>query len=314
MFSCPYGKSFSSNRISCFSLPIASCHFSWHHCLLILYYPPPPPPQVFIHRDKFPLCPPGLSRLKQLQLSAFSHVTGAFSPLIIFMATHFSMSAPVLYWEDTRIGHSAPDVILVLSRREESLPSMRWQCSVWGPGGCGPPSLWGHIGELCSTCWPLGALGPFRWGCFSSDWPQAYAGAWGLFLPKCRTWHFPLSFMRFWFACFSSLSLSTWMAAYPSGASATPPTFVSSADLAEGTLCLMVQVISEEIKQSWPRYRPLGHAARGWPPAGPLAVGHNPFSLGSSASFHSSSLSIYLACTSSVCFWEAVSKAALKWR
>lgn len=115
------------------------------------------------------------------------------------------------------------------------------------------------------------------WGCFpASCWCLR---VWGLFLPKRRTWCFPLSFMRFWFACFSSLSPSTWTAAYPAGASGTPPTWVSSADSAEGTLCLMVQVIREEIKRSWPQYRPLGHATRGWPLAGPLAVGHSPFSL-----------------------------------
>lgn len=111
-------------------------------CLLSLQLAPlpphsllsPPSPQVFLHRDKFPLCPPGLSRLKQLQLSAFSHVTGAFSPLINFMvahSTHFSMSTPVLYWEDTRIGHSAPDVILGPSGREELLPSVCWLYCLW---------------------------------------------------------------------------------------------------------------------------------------------------------------------------------------
>ena len=54
----------------------------------------------------------------------------------------------------------------------------------------------------------------------------------GLFLPRCRTLHFPLlNFMRLLSAHFSSLSRSLWMAAQPYGISATPPSFVPSANL-----------------------------------------------------------------------------------
>lgn len=44
----------------------------------------------------------------------------------------------------------------------------------------------------------------------------------GLFLLRCRTWRFLWSFMMFLPACFSSLSRSLWVAARPSGVSATP--------------------------------------------------------------------------------------------
>ncbi|KAK4806792.1 hypothetical protein QYF61_005588 [Mycteria americana] len=54
----------------------------------------------------------------------------------------------------------------------------------------------------------------------------------GLFLPRGRTLPFPLlNFMRFLSAHFSSLFRSLWMAARSSAISATPPTFVSPANL-----------------------------------------------------------------------------------
>jgi len=54
----------------------------------------------------------------------------------------------------------------------------------------------------------------------------------GLFLPRCRTLHLPLfNFISFLSAQLSSLSRSRWMAAQASGVSATPPGYVSSANL-----------------------------------------------------------------------------------
>ena len=54
----------------------------------------------------------------------------------------------------------------------------------------------------------------------------------GLFLPRCRTLHWPLwNFIRFLCSQLSSLSGSHWMAAQPSSVSTTPPSFVSSANL-----------------------------------------------------------------------------------
>jgi len=53
----------------------------------------------------------------------------------------------------------------------------------------------------------------------------------GLFLPRGRTLHLPLwNFTGFLCAQLSSLSRSRWMAAQLSGVSATPPSFVSSAN------------------------------------------------------------------------------------
>lgn len=66
----------------------------------------------------------------------------------------------------------------------------------------------------------------------------------GLFLPRCMTWHFYLSFL---FASFSGLSTFTWMAGCPSGISTTLPSLESSGDLAEDTLCLIVHVIREDL-------------------------------------------------------------------
>jgi len=54
----------------------------------------------------------------------------------------------------------------------------------------------------------------------------------GLFLPRCRTLHLPLlNLIRFLSAQTSSLSRSRCMAAQPSGASTTPPSLESLANL-----------------------------------------------------------------------------------
>ncbi|KAK4825450.1 hypothetical protein QYF61_027605 [Mycteria americana] len=67
--------------------------------------------------------------------------------------------------------------------------------------------------------------------------------------------HFPLlNFMRFLSAHFSSLSRSLWMAVRPSGVSDTPPSFVSSANLLEGTLSPTIQIISEDVEHDWAQY------------------------------------------------------------
>ena len=56
--------------------------------------------------------------------------------------------------------------------------------------------------------------------------PSVYWYA-GLFFLRCRSSHFPLlNFMRFLPAHFSSLPRSLWMAAQPSGVSATPSSFL----------------------------------------------------------------------------------------
>ena len=57
----------------------------------------------------------------------------------------------------------------------------------------------------------------------------------GLVFPRCRTFHFSrLNFSRVLSAHFSSLLRSCWTAAGPSGLTASPPIFVSSANLLQG--------------------------------------------------------------------------------
>ena len=57
----------------------------------------------------------------------------------------------------------------------------------------------------------------------------------GLFLPRCRTPHLPLcNLIRFLSAQLSSLFRSHWMAAQPASVFATPPSFVSPANLLRG--------------------------------------------------------------------------------
>lgn len=60
---------------------------------------------------------------------------------------------------------------------------------------------------------------------------------------------FLLNFMRFLSACFSSPSNTLWVATQHSGVSATLPSFVSSAKLVEHTLCPIIQVANENVKQ-----------------------------------------------------------------
>lgn len=47
---------------------------------------------------------------------------------------------------------------------------------------------------------------------------------------------------------------------------------------AEGAFCPIVQVISEDVKQYWPQYRPLGQTTSDRPPAGLCVSDHNPLS------------------------------------
>ena len=59
----------------------------------------------------------------------------------------------------------------------------------------------------------------------------------GLLLPRCKILYLPwFYFIKFLPAQLSSLSRSCWMAAQPSGVSATPPSFVSSINLLTVTL------------------------------------------------------------------------------
>lgn len=97
---------------------------------------------------------------------------------------------------------------------------------------------------------------PF-WATCASVWPPAHLCQaalqlggpciyWcgGLFFIRCRTLHFSLpNFANSVSAHFSSLSRSPWIAARPSGLSAIPPKFVSSAKL--------LRVLSAPSFRSW---------------------------------------------------------------
>ncbi|PKU43429.1 hypothetical protein llap_6262 [Limosa lapponica baueri] len=79
-----------------------------------------------------------------------------------------------------------------------------------------------------------------------------------LFLPQCSTLHLPLfNFIKFLSAQLSSLYRSRNMVAQPSGVSATPPSFVSSANLLRVHSVPSSQVIDEYVEQDWTQYGPL---------------------------------------------------------
>ena len=109
------------------------------------------------------------------------------------------------------------------------------------PGGNSPPNSAQDTKRFFDTrahCWLMFNMVSTR---TSSSFSAKLLSSWsapsicwcmGLFLARCRTLHFSLlNFMRFLSANFSSLQRSLWMAAWPSGTSATPLSLVSSADL-----------------------------------------------------------------------------------
>ena len=103
----------------------------------------------------------------------------------------------------------------------------------------------------------------------------------GIFLPGCRIWHLPLLNMRkFLFACFSSLLRSLWMvAAQPPGVSSTRQSCIIC-KLVECTLCSIIRVINEDVKQHRPHCQPMGCTTSDWPPAGLRATDRKPLGLG----------------------------------
>ena len=80
----------------------------------------------------------------------------------------------------------------------------------------------------------------------------------GLFFSTWRTLHCSwLKFMRFLSAHFSSLFMSLGMAAWPSGISATLPSFVSPANLLR-VHCPVIQVVNEDLNRTGPSVDPWG--------------------------------------------------------
>jgi len=80
-----------------------------------------------------------------------------------------------------------------------------------------------------------------------------------LCLPRCRTLHLPLlNFIRLFSTHLSSLSRSCWMAAQPSGVSATHPTFVSSANLLRVRFILSSRSLMSKLNKTGPSTDPWG--------------------------------------------------------
>lgn len=85
----------------------------------------------------------------------------------------------------------------------------------------------------CLSMFNLVSTRAFSVKVLSSQPAPAHIEAWDCsFPPRCCTWHSPsLNFVRFLPSYFSTLSSFLWMAAQPSGALATPPSFMSSTEL-----------------------------------------------------------------------------------
>ena len=97
-----------------------------------------------------------------------------------------------------------------------------------------------------------------------------------LFLYRCRTLHFPLlNFMRFPSVHLSSLSRFLRMAAWPSGISGTPHSFVSSADLLKVHSVPSSRSSMKMLNGTGPSINPWGNTTSDWCPAGLCSVEKN---------------------------------------
>jgi len=183
--------------------------------------------QVFVYINKIP-SESSVLQAKQSQLSAFPS-----SPLVVLMA--LAVVSPVCsclscngectalqVWhnqccvEGRRITSLSLLTIIYLMQPRILLASFATRAHCW------------IMVKLVSIRTPRS----FSAKLFSS-WvaPSVYC-CMGLFLPRCRTLHFPwLSLRRFPSAHFSSLLTSLWVAAQHSGISEASPSFVSSASL-----------------------------------------------------------------------------------
>ena len=190
------------------------------------------PNQVIIHMDEIPLTL-FFSRVKsQLSLSLY---VKCFSPLVISVVLCWScshMSVFRLYWEpQTWAWHSD------MSHKcwAEEKDHLSWPVGNVLPNAAHQAvGLLGHQGTLLADVKLVHQQpqSPFLQNSFPEDWPLVHPGAWGLFLPRCRTLHFPLlNFMKCLLAHFSCLSRSPLTASQPSGVAATHLSFVYSANL-----------------------------------------------------------------------------------
>lgn len=131
--------------------------------------------------------------------------------------------------------------------------------------------------------------------CIAVCWLPTCTGTWPDFLPRCRTWHFPLlNFMSLMLVHFSSFSGSLW-----NGVSSTPPSFVSPAN----SLRIQSDPLSRSLMKAFERldeYQPLSILPVDWLEAVLPATNDNLLSLAVPAPFQSTSLSICLVHSSSV--------------
>lgn len=87
-----------------------------------------------------------------------------------------------------------------------------------------------------------------------------------LFLPTCRSLHSLC--LRLLSAHFSSLLRYLWMVAWPSGVSATPPIFVSVANLLIRDSAPSLRILMKMCNSNDLPYPLSGYTASDWPPAG----------------------------------------------
>lgn len=144
----------------------------------------------------------------------------------------------------------------------------------------------GCVAGSCSRWWPPGPPSHFLPSCFPAGWPPSLYRCLGLFLPRYRTCYFPLlNVKRFLPAHLSSLSRSLCMAAWPSGTSTIPPSFLSSADLLQVCSSPSSRSLSKKLKWDWIRYWSLSYTISYWPPTRHHVTDHHPQSLAIQACF-----------------------------
>ena len=147
------------------------------------------------------------------------------------------------------------------------------QCS---PGYRQSSLPWRHSVCSGSTWCPPGSPRVFSIMLLSSH--LAPSLDWWLFLHRCRTLQSTLlSFMKFLVDCWI-ISPARWgPSGWWHGCLVCRPHLpvLYHLQIAEGTLCPIIQVINEEVKLYWSQFWLLGWTTSDWPPAGLPAFDHN---------------------------------------
>lgn len=191
--------------------------------------------------------------IKSISLEPFLLWAGQ-SQLSVFSVPHTCSSMSMLYLHgEHHTRASTPNVSPVLRRGKASPP-----LTCWGqPSSCSPErchSLYQNDILLAHGPWScsiniVSTRSPnlFLQSCFPAPIAPSLHWCMGLFLPKCRTLHIPLDFMKFLLTYFSSLLRFIWVAwkhlvNYPSCL------FYVICKLTEGVLDPLVQIIKKDIK------------------------------------------------------------------